>query len=74
MMKKAIYPIILIAMLQVSGCNKNDKQFDASGIFETTEVIISAEGNGKLLSMSFNEGDEVSADKLLAQIDTVQLF
>ena len=43
--------IILSVMAAVSfaACKNNENKFDASGTFETTEVIVSSELNGKIL-------------------------
>lgn len=37
--------------------------FDATGTFEVTEVVVSAEAAGRILSFDAEEGDAVQADK-----------
>lgn len=41
--------------------------------FESTEVTVSAEGNGKILSLDLQEGDRLEAGQIVGCIDTVQL-
>lgn len=54
------------------GCN--DKQtFDAMGIFENDEIIISSEINGKITNLASNEGDNVELNQVIASIDTTSL-
>ena len=55
-------------------CNNSEKEYDATGTFEATEITISAEQNGRLLSFDVNEGDRVTANQQVALIDTTQLF
>ena len=55
-------------------CNNSEKEYDATGTFEATEITVSAEQNGRLLSFDVNEGDRVTANQQVALIDTTQLF
>jgi len=71
-MKRFIFPIALIALL--ISCSGKKNQADAYGNFETDEVIISAENNGKITEVLVNEGDEVKAGTILAVSDTVNLY
>lgn len=63
----------LAILLLLVGC-KSNKPYMASGTFEATEVIVSAEGNGRLLDFNIWEGDSVSTDRQIGTIDTIQLF
>ena len=47
----------------------NSKKFDASGTFETDEVVVSSELTGKILALNLEEGDTVSRDKVVGLID-----
>lgn len=69
-MRKII--IIIIAITAIS-CVKKEK-FDATGIFESTEIIISAEGQGRILSLNINEGDNLLYGQKVGAIDTVLLY
>jgi HlyD family secretion protein len=55
-------------------CSNDGKKSDAYGNFESTEVIVSSEGNGKILSLNVNEGDKLSQNQVFGLIDTVQLY
>jgi HlyD family secretion protein len=62
--------LIVIAAVLLGGCkNKTDKA-DAFGNFEATEVIISAETNGRILQFNLVEGDQVDKNAIIALIDT----
>ena len=63
-----------MAVLSLSACNNKKGVFDASGIFETTEVIVSAKGNGEILQFLVEEGQVVDAETSLGVIDTMQLY
>lgn len=57
-----------------TACSNNDAQYDASGVFETTEVIVSAKGTGELISFHVDEGQNVGMGQELGSIDTLQLY
>jgi HlyD family secretion protein len=65
------YKIItaLIALLVFISCNNNKKDFDASGNFESDEVIVSAQQNGLLLSYNVSEGKSLHDSEVVGQID-----
>lgn len=68
------YKIISIAMAALlTACNSNDGDYDASGIFETTEVIVSAKANGEIMALNIEEGQIVRQFVPLGYIDTLQL-
>ena len=71
-MKKIIICTAALAFL-VSSCGSSDKEFDATGIFEATEVTVSAEATGQLMVFDVTEGSRVNADRQVGLIDTVQL-
>ena len=64
--------IIIAAILLVSCKNKTDKA-DAFGNFEATEVIISAETNGRIMQFDPVEGVNVDKGTMIALIDTTVL-
>ena len=66
--------IIALAVILFSACNNKNKEFDASGVFETTEIIVSAKGSGEILQFNIAEGQEVEAEQTLGVIDTTQLY
>jgi HlyD family secretion protein len=63
---------ILCCVLFISCSNKEDT-YDASGTFESDEVIVSAEQNGQLLSFNVNEGDNLTKDQVVGFIDSTNL-
>lgn len=74
-MKKTLtYSSLLVLALAISSCGKGNKAYDASGVFESTEVTVSAEGNGKIMSLDLQEGDRLEAGAVVGCIDTVQLY
>lgn len=56
-----------------TSCSSGDNDYDATGIFEVTEVVVSAESQGRILSLDFNEGDNVKEGQELGAINSIQL-
>ena len=71
-MKRTFIYLIIIASLATS-CG-NSKEFDATGNFESTEIIVSSEVIGKLITLNVNEGDLVKQDSVIGYVDSTQLF
>lgn len=65
-----IFPLLLLTL---HSCNSNDDKADAYGNFEAKEIIVSAENNGKLVSYSIKEGQQLESGLLVGIIDTVPL-
>ena len=66
--------MIFAAAALLVGCGKKDKDYDATGTFEATEVTVSAEQTGKLMAFDITEGDKIEAGSQVGLIDTVQLY
>ena len=64
--------LIIIAFIIVS-CSDNGERADAFGNFESDDVTISAEANGKLLLFDLEEGAMLSVGEEIGLIDTLQL-
>lgn len=62
---------ILISGFILVGCS-DDKLSDAYGQFEATEVAISSETQGRILSFNIREGDRLEQERIVAVIDTMQ--
>lgn len=60
-------------LLILASCNDNDVDYDAAGVFETTEVIVSARGTGEIISLNISEGQTVNANEQLGCLDMTQL-
>ncbi len=56
-----------------TACASNETEHDASGIFETTEVIVSAKSQGEIISFDVEDGQSIQALTPLGYIDTTQL-
>lgn len=69
--QKKIQVLALVACFV--SCGNGEKDYDATGTFEATEVTVSAEQNGVLLRFDVNEGSRVDAEHEVGLIDTVQL-
>lgn len=62
--------LLIIAALLLWGCKNKAQKADAFGNFEATEVIISAETNGRILQFDPVEGVKVDKETIIALIDT----
>ena len=60
-------------LLTMVACGRGS-DFDATGTFEATEVVVSAEAAVRILSFDAEEGDAVQAGRQIGAIDTVQLY
>ena len=69
---KTFIKIIFVSIV-LSSCNKNSENADAYGNFETTEVTVSSEANGKIEFLNIEEGNEIKKGEIVALIDTLQL-
>ena len=69
---KIISAISIIATTLFS-CNKDNDRADGYGNFEATEITVSAENNGRLISFSVEEGQKLSNDIFVGYIDTIPL-
>lgn len=70
-MIKTLCCLPCLAML--AACGHQADESDATGIFETTEVIVSAKTGGEIKQLDIEEGRNVRAGERLGCIDTVQL-
>lgn len=65
--------IALFVTLVLSSCEKKTEKFDASGTFEATEIIISAEATGKILELKIQEGAHLSKGEVIGAIDPLSI-
>src|SRR6478735_1721690 len=70
MKSPALYTFIAAAFFS---CTNGSKEFDASGSFESTEIIVSAEAAGKLLALNIEEGQVLKSGQKIGAIDSTQL-
>lgn len=72
-------PVKKFSLLIIAGsclffsCGNNDPEYDASGTFEATEIIVSAEATGRLLRFNVEEGDSLAKGADVGLIDSTQL-
>ena len=71
-MKKLMIMAAGLAIL--ASCGNSDKEYDATGVFEATEVTVAAEQSGALMMFDVNEGDEIALGKEVGLIDTTQIW
>jgi len=57
-----------------AGCGSGSDKFDATGTFETDEVIVSAEAAGSLIKFDVDEGYILKQDQIVGYVDTMQLY
>lgn len=63
-----------IAIWMLAACGNGTPSYDATGTFEATEVIVSAEAAGKLLKLEVEEGTRLNAGEEIGLVDTIQLY
>ena len=67
-----LIPAVFLFIVLVS-CKNTESRYDASGTFETDEVIVSSELTGKLLSFTVEEGQTIPKDSVVGIIDAENL-
>lgn len=60
-------------LLLLAACGNRASMHDASGVFESDEVMVSTEISGKLLSLQATEGAKLSAGQVVGQVDDTNL-
>jgi HlyD family secretion protein len=71
-MKKIIY--FVFAFLILVSCKNKSEQYDASGTFEATEIMVSSEVSGKILQFDVQEGQILEQGQTVGVIDSLQLY
>lgn len=61
-------------LLITAACGSGMPDYDATGTFETTEVLVSSEVSGKLLWLDVEEGTVLEAGQQVGVVDTVQPY
>jgi HlyD family secretion protein len=70
---KLLIAIFLLPII-FSSCKNNKDEYDASGTFEATETIVSAEASGVIKSFKIDEGQILDPGQQIGCIDTTQLY
>ena len=71
-MKKQI--IMAAGLAVLASCGSTEKEYDATGTFEATEVTVAAEQSGTLMMFDVNEGDSLVLGKEVGLVDTTQIW
>ncbi len=64
---------LFILLTTLLSCDKEPKA-DAYGNFEATEITVSAQTNGQLLSFKIDEGDLLKRQQTVGLVDTIPLY
>ena len=76
--KKAKWTTLLIIncslLISFFGCGVNKTSYDASGVFEAEETIISAEATGVIRQFDLVEGQVLMIGQTIGYIDSTQLY
>lgn len=68
------WTILSLSCLLLGSCSPSRIDFDATGAFEATEILVSAEASGKIKAFNLEEGDRLEAGRVVGYIDTTQLY
>lgn len=74
MKKQIFYVATAAALLALGSCTDRSREFDACGQIEATEVVVSAEANGRIIALQVTEGDKLTAGEVVGVIDSVQTY
>ena len=70
-----IFGLFLVSLgIFFTSCKTNGTDAFASGYFEAVETIVSAQGNGSILELNVQEGQELMAGEKVGQIDSTQIY
>ncbi|WP_272961268.1 HlyD family secretion protein [Barnesiella viscericola] len=74
MKKQIFYVATAAALLALGSCTDRSREFDACGQIEATEVVVSAEANGRIIALQLTESDKLTAGEVVGVIDSVQTY
>jgi len=66
--------LFAIILLSVISCGKKRGNYDASGSFEATEVLVSPQVAGQIMRLNVEKGQSLKTNEEVGYIDTVQLY
>jgi len=72
-MKRVVLLLMCFNLITLFSCNNKDNEYDATGTFETDEVIVSSELGGKILALSIEEGMDIGKDSVIGLIDAASI-
>ncbi len=74
MKNKIIYTVSILLSLFLFACSNSNGDFDATGTFESDEIIVSSEAMGKLVMFDVDEGFILKQNQIVGVVDTTQLY
>ncbi len=69
---KYVFAAMLLPLM-FAACGGGNNKFDATGTFESEEVIVSSEATGNLQWFTVEEGAVLQKDQVVGVVDTIQL-
>lgn len=63
----------ILALTALTACQQKESAWDASGVFETTDVIVSAKSAGEIMQLNVAEGQLLQQGEKVGYIDTAAL-
>lgn len=63
-----------IIIFSLVSCGNRKGDYDASGIFEATEVLVSSQANGQIMAFNIEEGAQLKAGQTIGYVDTIPLY
>lgn len=67
------FSLLLLLLLPACSSKKSDDAVEASGMIETTDVIVSSRVAGNILDLRVHEGDRIKKGETLAVVDDADL-
>jgi HlyD family secretion protein len=74
MKNKIIFTALLVISTIMFSCSNGNGDFDATGTFESEEIIVSSEASGRIIKLDVEEGVLLKKDQIVGLIDTTQLY
>lgn len=74
MKNKIIYTVSILFSIFLFACSNGNGEFDATGTFESDEIIVSSEAMGKLVMFDVDEGYILKQNQIVGVVDTTQLY
>lgn len=74
MKSKIIFTALLVISTIMFSCSNGNGDFDATGTFESEEIIVSSEASGRIIKLDVEEGVLLKKDQTVGLIDTTQLY
>jgi len=70
---KTLYVTTALLLVILTSCSGNKDDFISSGVFESVQILVSAESQGKITELYIEEGSLLKKDQIAGVTDTTQL-